>query len=176
MTEPVGEIDDRQLELLRSGLRLMALRALGDLEAAEEAVQETLARAFDVLRGGRRLDPRELGAFVGGIARHVIVDAHRARQRAVSLESLPDPPAATATDDPLAALVSADERARLRAALGRLSTGDYELLRLSFFEALTPGQLATRLRQPAERIRKRKSRALDRLRRAFFGEGGGHAD
>jgi len=34
-----------ELERLRPGLRLMALRALGSVAAAEEAAQETLARA-----------------------------------------------------------------------------------------------------------------------------------
>lgn len=173
MTGAAVEIDAGQLELLRSGLQIMALRALGDAEAAEEAAQETLVRAFDVVRSGRRFDPRELGAFVGGIARHVIADVRRERQRIISLQSLPDGPVAR-LEDPLAALVSAAERARLRDALAGLSHGDWELLRLSFFEAVTPTQLAQRLGEPVERIRKRKSRALERLRRAFFGEGRGH--
>lgn len=175
MTGAAGEIDAGRLELLRSGLRMMALRALDDAEAADEVVQETLVRALGVLRSGRELDPAELGPFVGGIARHVIADVQRERRRVVSLDAVPDRGDPAGTEDPLAALVSAGERARLRAALGTLSSGDCEILRLSFFEGLTPGQLAGRLGEPSERVRKRKSRALERLRRAFFGQvTGGH--
>jgi RNA polymerase sigma-70 factor (ECF subfamily) len=165
-----GDWAASQLELLRSGLRIMALRALHDADAAEDVAQETLARALAVLRAGRRIDPEELGAFVGGIARHVIADRHRAQRREVPLHALPDGPPAV-VPDALAALVSADQHARLRKALAGLSAADRELLRLSFFDDLSPSDLARRLGAPAERIRKRKSRALERLRRAFFGTG-----
>src|ERR1700674_4454018 len=72
------------LELLRSGIRLMALRALGDADAADDVAQESLARAVDVLR----CPPANLGAYVAGIARHVIADHFRMRQRVVPLDQL----------------------------------------------------------------------------------------
>jgi RNA polymerase sigma-70 factor (ECF subfamily) len=150
----------------------MALRTLGSTDAAQEAVQETLARAVIALGNGQPSDPAKLPAFVAGIARHVLVDMLRARRHVVPLDSLPaaehprsDPDAPDALD----ALVSAAERSRVRNAMAQLAATDRELLRLCYFEGLTPHEIAARLGEPTERVRKRKSRALERLRRAFRG-------
>jgi RNA polymerase sigma factor (sigma-70 family) len=160
------------LEHLRPGLELLALRTLGSIDASREAVQETLARAVVALANGQPSDLDKLPAFVAGIARHVIVDMVRAARRVVPLDALPagDPPSSSA--DALSALVSAAERSRVRAALALLPAPDRELLRLCYFEGLTPGEIAARLGEPAGRVRKRKSRALERLRLAFRGAPG----
>jgi RNA polymerase sigma-70 factor (ECF subfamily) len=105
-------------------------------------------------------------AFVTGIARHVIADAHRRRSRTI-------PPghelaAASHPADQLAALVAAEQAHRVRFALSTLSRTDREVLRLSFYEGLAPAEIAERLAEPAPRVRKRKARALDRLRFAFL--------
>ena len=161
------ELGPEELERLRAGLEILALRALGDPEAAEEAAQETLTRAVEALRDGRLKVREKLGAFVQGIARHVIADVFRARQRTSDFEALTE---VSGSDprDPLSALISAEERDRVRHALTELSVSDREILHLSFFEGLTPAEIADRLNEPAERIRKRKSRALLRLRSAFL--------
>lgn len=170
-------IDDRcdptpaELSCLRSGIRIMALSALSDAEAAEEVAQESLARVVSAIREGRLRDPRNLGAFSRAIARHVIVDTLRARRRVTELA--PDHESAS-EEDSLAALVSAEQAERVRAALQRLPRSDRELLRLSFFETMTPQELADRMGEPSARIRKRKERAIGRLRIAFL-EATGHA-
>ena len=158
------------LEHLRPGLELLALRTLGSLDASREAVQETLARAVVALANGQPSDPDKLPAFVAGIARHVIVDAVRAQRRVVPLDTLPGGDHASSAADALSALVSAAERARVRDALSHLSASDRDLLRLCYFEGLSPGEIAERLGEPADRVRKRKSRALERLRHAFRSE------
>ena len=155
------------LEQLRPGLQILALRALGDLDAAEEAVQETLVRAEEAVRNARLKDPDKLGAFVQGIARHVFADTHHALQRATPLDSVPESDRATGAPDPLSALITDEERKHVRKAMTQLSATDHEVLHLSFFEGLTPVEIGERLGEPALRIRKRKSRALSRLRQAF---------
>ena len=160
------------LERLRPGLQILALRSLGSMAAAEEAAQETLTRALVALQNGQPRDLDKIPAFVSGIARHVIADACRARTKEVPLDAMPEPAAAPV--DALAALISTAEQEAVHAALAQLSSAERELLRLAFFEGLTPGDIAARLGQPAERIRKRKSRALERLRAAFLGAGSGH--
>jgi len=157
------------LEALRPGLRLLALRRLDSEGAAEEAVQETLARAVAALAKGQPADPTKVPAFVAGILRHVVVDTLRARRRVVPLDTLPSSQHPVAESDALARLISAEERERVRAALTDLSAADRELLRLCYVEGLTPIELAARLGEPGERVRKRKSRALARLRSAFQG-------
>jgi RNA polymerase sigma factor (sigma-70 family) len=163
-----------ELHCLRDGLRILALRALRDADAAEEAVQETMARAVQALRDGRLSDPAKLGAYVAGIARHVFSHARRDQKATVSLEVMPPETGVAAGPDPLEALITAAETDRLRRAFGALSGEDQRLLRLCFYENRSPSEVAAALGEPAERVRKRKSRALDRLRRAFLGEEPGH--
>lgn len=160
------------LESLRPGLLLLAIHALRTTDAADEAVQETLARAVVALGRGQLADPAKLPAFIAGIARHVIADALRARRRVISLENVSSADHPSRDGDALGALVAATERSRVRTALAALPQDDRELLRLCYFEGLTPGEIAGRLGEPAERVRKRKSRALERLRRAFRGDPG----
>ena len=104
MTPDGGTLGVQDLERLRPGLLLMALRALRTVPAAEEAAQETLARALVALQNGQPADPEKVAAFVTGIARHVIADACRARKRDVSLEVVPDQP--TPSVDALASVIS----------------------------------------------------------------------
>ena len=169
MAGATSELGPEELERLRARLQVMALLALGDPEAAEEAAQETLTRAVEALRQGRPREGENLGAFVRGIARHVIADMLRARQRTTRLEAVSEA-AGAAPGDALSVLISAEERDRVRRALTQLSAGDREILHLCFFEGLTPAQIAERLDEPAQRIWKRKSRALERLRRALLGK------
>lgn len=169
MAQPLGDLDPAELSRLQSGIRIMALCALRDGDAADDVAQESLARVLQALREGRLRNPERLGAFARAIAHHVIVDTLRTRLRVTSLGSSPE---LAGEEDALRTLVSAEQAARVRAALERLSAGDREILRLSFFEGLTPQELAHRLREPGARVRKRKERALERLRAVLVGAAG----
>jgi RNA polymerase sigma-70 factor (ECF subfamily) len=166
---PPGGPSGPELDRLRLGVRLLALRELGDLDAAEEVAQETITRVFDALREGRLQNPQALGAFARGVARHVIVDVIRARRWEAPLAVAPDRADDRATDDALASLVKAEQIDRVREAIASLTPAEREIIRLSYFEGATSQEIADRLHQPAARLRKRKERALDRLRSAFFG-------
>ena len=152
------------MEVLRAGIRLMALRAFGDPDLADEVAQESIVRAFHSLRSSR---PERLGPFVAGIARHVIADIIRARPREVPLDHLAPDSVPRTQRDALTTLCDAAEQLRVRQALGLLAPEDRDLLRLVFFDGLSPSEIAQRLGAPPERIRQRKLRALGRLRRAF---------
>lgn len=167
VSENSPKLDREVLDRLQTGLRIVALQELGDPVASEEVVQETIARVLSALRDDRLNDPVKLAAYAHGVARHVITDEYRSRARSSSLRSrlgqqTSDPPGA------LENLISADERTRLRFALRGLGGRDREVLRLSFEEGLSCAEIARRHAEPAARIRKRKSRALNRLREAFF--------
>jgi len=168
-TRPNGKHSavETDLELLRSGIRLMALRAIGDPDVADEVAQETMARAVEVLRCPEKTD--SLGAYVAGIARHVIADHFRSKARTVSLEDVAQETLLDDVADPLAVLCSAGELKQVREALTTLSHDDRELVHLVYFDGLTPTELAQRMGVPPERIRQRKLRALQRLRTAFDG-------
>ena len=166
MKQPHLAPTPEELTRLREGLRILALHVLRDAEAAEEAAQESMTRLLQALREDRLVDPSRLGAFARAIARHVLTDVLRARQRDLALQRLHAPEATSG--DALSSLVSAEEAARVHAALADLPSADRDLLRLSFFDGLTPAEIAAQIGEPATRIRKRKERALDRLRQAFL--------
>ena len=168
MSDAPQQLDSATLERLRFGLRLIALRSLSDADAAEEVVQETLARGLDGLDNGRLDDPEKLGAYFRGICHHVIVDTIRARQRTMSLDTLPDISNGDSSADALHTLISEEQKARVVRALNQLSPVSRECLRLSFYEGLKPAEVAARLGEPGPRIRKRRSRALQHLREVFF--------
>jgi len=157
-----GPIDREALESLRPGLELLALRAFGDSVVAEEVAQDALARAVAAAERGTLVRPGATAAFVAGIARHIITDRQRVASREAPLGAADGVPA---TDrDPLEQLLADDEAAQVRAALESLASQDRELLRLSYFEGHGPAEIAAMTGEPSERIRKRKSRALERLR------------
>jgi RNA polymerase sigma factor (sigma-70 family) len=163
---PAAE-SESDLELLRSGIRLMALRALGDPDAADEVAQESLTRALEVIRCPEKT--ANLGAYVAGIARHVIADRFRANARIISIDRVDSDVLRDQAIDVLTTLCSEGELAGVRLALAELSEEDRALLRLCYFEDLTPTEVAGRMGMPPDRIRQRKLRALQRLRTAFDG-------
>lgn len=172
--DPVRLLDERDVALLANGVRIIALRSLGDADAAGEVAQETVTRALRAISEGRLRDPRAIGGFVRGIARHVIADELRLRNRTVPLEpELTDP---SGDSDPLEALVRAEQVAAVRRAMQQLSAADRRIIHLSFMDGLTPAAVAERLHEPAVRVRKRKSRALERLRAALLTAGPRHEE
>lgn len=164
---------DRLPASFTTGLELIAFRALGDREDARDAAQETLARALDAVRQGRVPTGVPLAAFVHGIGRHVITDVLRRRMRergtapAAELLAAPDP-------SPLDRLIDAEERERVHGALRQLSPADRDLLQRCFVHGERVVDIAGRLGEPAERVRKRKSRALERLREILAAIPGRH--
>lgn len=156
-----------ELEHLRQALRTMALRKLGDSALAEDVAQETLLRVLNAVEQQRLDDPARIYGFVWGVANNVIAGIHRRKKRSALAEAWTRFTARPAADA-LTTLVSNEEQARVQSALQGLPPADRELLRLSFYEGLSPTELAERLGEPSTRLRKRKQRALERLRQAFM--------
>lgn len=152
---------DRQraeLVTLSPGIELVLVRALG-VEDGRDATQEVLARACAAIERGRPIHG-PLGAFVYGIAQHVIADWRAAgRDLPLDGDALP-----AAGPDALEALVASEERDAVLRAVERLDQDERDLLRRCFVHGETTAAVASDLGEPASRVRKRKSRALERLR------------
>ena len=159
-------------ESFSAGLRILAVRALGNEEDAADAVQETLARALAAVRADRIPSGVPLPAFVHGIARHVFADVLRKRFREGQTRDYENLPANAPS--PLDGLVLKEECARLKRALDQLSERDRSLLRRCYMEGERLVDIARAQGQPAERVRKRKSRALARLRERLGTVPSGH--
>ncbi len=148
------------------GIRFLALRALGDPDAADDVAQETILRALRTVENAGNVPIGYPPAFIHGIAKHVIADALRRKYKTLSLEvndAIPGP-------DPsvLDEIVSAEERTRVRIAIGKLGQPERSLLMMSFVRGMTSSDIGAKLGESADVIRKRKSRAVQKLREAFF--------
>lgn len=163
---------EEELLQLRNGLEVIVSRRLGGGADAQDAVQEIMMRALVAVRGGRVRDVASLPAFVHGIARHVTVDVMRGRCRRGGDVPFPDTLAAR---DPgtLESLIRRQEIDAAADALRQLDTEEQSLLRRIFIDGHSIVEIARALGVPAERLRKRKSRALRRLR-ALLRNADGH--
>src|SRR5689334_14186860 len=68
-------------ERLLHGARIMALRALGDRERAEEIAFDARARVFAAWQSGQILRPELIGAYLCTVARNLIADELRRQLR-----------------------------------------------------------------------------------------------
>lgn len=134
-------------------------RLTGGADQAEDLFQETMLRAW------RRLGsvPQESEAarrWFHAVARHVTVDAVRARRRRpaeVSLCELATPPAGEDAVDEVIAEVG------IGRAFGRLTDRQREVLRELHFEGRPLGEVARRLAVPTGTVRSRAYYAMRAL-------------
>src|SRR5713101_3621136 len=133
-----------ELEQLHAAAFGWALSCCGwDRSTAEDVLQASYLKLLD---GRARFDGRSsLRTFVFGV---IARTAREVRRRAVLRRWLPlaslllGPEAVDGRPDPAAALVGADETARLMHALERLSARQRQVLHLVFYEDLTIAEAA----------------------------------
>ena len=141
------------------GLLAYAARRL-DRERARDAVAETMARAIARIdrfewRGGG------FDAWLYGILRHVVLDAHRARGRDRDRRERDEPRRA----EPLDHVVDNEDAQEVRAAFARLPSADRELLELRVVAGLSAEEVGQVMGKRPGAVRMAQSRALERLRR-----------
>lgn len=144
------------------GVRLIALRALGDSAAADDVAQETVLRAMEASLSREVRDP---AAFVHGIARHLISDFRKHHSRLLHLDHAAAP--RNPEPDALHLLISREDHAAIGKAVKQLPPDDQKLLAMAFVDGLKSPAIASHLGVTSDNIRKRKSRLLDCLRAAL---------
>jgi RNA polymerase sigma-70 factor (ECF subfamily) len=130
--------------------------------AAEDAVQEGFIRAF---RSLDRFDDRRpfrpwLLRIVVNVAKNRVRTEHRHAQLALRTPSDGDP----AGDAGVDAILAAERRAALAAAVARLPERDRVVLACRFFEGMSEREIATTLGVRPGTVKSRLSRAMARLR------------
>jgi len=154
----------------------LALRVVADEADAEEVVQEVFDQAW---RQASRYDPARatVAAWLLNMARTRAIDrlrARRARPDRAGLESEHAWNALPARSaDPLDALDTARDAARVRQALQRLPLIQRVAIELAYFEGLTQTEIAARLEEPLGTVKTRIRVALLKLRDALSGSGSG---
>jgi RNA polymerase sigma factor (sigma-70 family) len=142
----------------------MAVRSLGDTAEAEDVTQKVFIAAW---QGRASFNPAQarLAAWLVGISRHTVADAHEARTRnrrvteAVAansqLETLAGPP--EESDAVMDRMVLGDE-------LSRLPAVPQQVMRLAFYDDLTHYEIADALGLPLGTVKSHIRRSLRRLR------------
>lgn len=157
----LAELYDRHARLIYS----LALRIARDQADAEDIVQDVFSQAW---RQAARYDPARgpVVAWLLTLTRSRALDRLRARRirpwdAAEEDSSSIEVPDGRAGPDALA--ISAEEVARVRAALDRLPLLQRGAIELAYFEGLTHAEIASRLEQPLGTVKTRIRQGLMRL-------------
>ena len=137
----------------------VALRSLGDTTEAEDVTQKVFVAAWTG-RHNFRPERASLPAWLLGITRNKVVDAHQARgkQRRIATEiatNFQPPPEPV---DIAARLIIAEE-------ISRLDEVPQRVLRMAFYEDLTHAQIAERMQLPPGTVKSHIRRSLIKLKR-----------
>ena len=148
-------------------LRAYCTRLTGDPSVAEEAVQETFARAWVHIE--TLSEREEVGPWLYRVARNLCVDSHRARSRLVSADLLPERSAEDITDrpeavDPVRHVMREEERELVREAMAALTPRHRDVLYLRDIEGLAYEELGRRHGLSGASARAVLARARRRLR------------
>lgn len=137
----------------------VALRSLGETTEAEDVTQKVFTAAWDK-RHNYQPSRASISAWLMGITRNKVVDAHqaRAKQRRIQSELASRPEPAPETMDVAERLIIADE-------ISRLDEMPQRVLRLAFFEDLTHMQIAERLSLPPGTVKSHIRRSLIKIKR-----------
>jgi RNA polymerase sigma factor (sigma-70 family) len=137
----------------------VALRSLGDATEAEDVTQKVFVAAWSG-RQNYQPDRANLPAWLLGITRNKVVDAHQARskQRRIQNELAAD---SQPQSDPL----DIAERLILAEEIAKLDEVPQRVLRMAFYEDLTHAQIADRLQMPPGTVKSHIRRSLIKLKR-----------
>lgn len=136
---------------------------LGDFDAAEDAVQEVWMRLSAL--AAPPLVPR---TWILAVARNHCLDVLRARAAGPGSERMhTEFDAVRETAGPITRLVGAERESDLAAALGLLSSGERELLRLRYAEDLSRAEVAELVGASEDLVKSRLYEAVEKLRRGL---------
>jgi RNA polymerase sigma-70 factor (ECF subfamily) len=141
------------------------LRLLGEKDLAEDCVAETFNRFLVSLHRGS--GPREyLQAYLFRIAHNWISDYYRSHSSV--LQPLDPAVQADMKDEPHQSSVLDMERQQVRAALGRLTPEQRQVIMLKFVEEWDSEMIAEALHKTESAVKSLQHRALESLRRMLI--------
>ena len=145
----------------------VSYRVTADAHLAEECTQDVFVRVW---RRARDFDPARarVSTWLFAIARNRAIELWRARARRLDGRALDELDAGGVVDetslDPAQVVAAADEAVRVSEALASLPPEQLEAVQLAYFDGLSHGEIAERLRLPLGTVKGRIRLALERLR------------
>jgi len=154
--QALAEIYTRWSSLVYS----IALRSLGNVTDAEEVTQRVFTGAWT---SRHTFDPSraKLPAWLIGITRNKVADAHAARSKQAQLRT--QMITVTQMSDKVEPADLAD-RLMLADEMSRLAAIPQQVLRMAFYDDLTHTQIAERMGLPAGTVKSHIRRSLHKLR------------
>lgn len=146
-----------------------ALRRLGDREAAEDAVSETMTRALAKIDDYEDLQPG-VEAWLTGVLRNVVRETWRSTDRHRHPPTLPVP---VAPSGPGEQQLLDEEALAVRRAFDALAADEQEVLDLRVVQGLSAEDVAHVQGRRAGAVRMAQHRALAHLRSLVDGGGNG---
>lgn len=150
----------------------VALKMLGDREAAEEAVQEIFWRIWQ--RSGSFDSSRAFAPWLFGIAHNYCIDELRRRRvRPQQVYEDDDRPILSEIPDEAdvgETAVLSDQRRLVREALDQLPEEQRQALLLAYFGGLTQQEIAAQLGNPLGTVKTRMRLGLQKLRSLLQGQ------
>ena len=138
----------------------VALRSLGEVTEAEDVTQKVFVAAW-TSRRTYQPERASLPAWLMGIARYKIFDAHNSRTKETRIRTeLAADPEVRMTREPF----DVAERLILADEIDRLDEVPRQVLRLAFYEDLTHAQIAERLKLPPGTVKSHIRRSLIKLK------------
>lgn len=141
-------------------IRLFGLKRLRDDAAAADLVQDVLILTLDKLRAGEVREPAQIGAFVYGIARQLVIDSRRTSRRREQL--LDTFSLDIATDSGTEA--SFHDTKRLAHCLQALAERERAVLVMTFYDDCGADEVGRQLGLTPVNVRVIRHRGIERLR------------
>lgn len=138
----------------------VALRSLGEVTEAEDVTQKVFVAAWTSRHNYQR-ERASLPAWLMGIARYKIFDAHNGRTKETRIRTeLASDPMVRMTKEPF----DVAERLILADEIDRLDEVPRQVLRMAFYEDLTHAQIAERMKLPPGTVKSHIRRSLIKLK------------
>ncbi len=160
----IADADAWEQIFRRSHGRLFAFarRRTSSAQAAEDAVSETMLRAFERI-DRFHWDGAGFDGWLFGILRNVVFEGYRSEARARRDSSFISEGDAR-SEGPLDIVIHREESDRIRSAFHRLTPDEQEVLELRVVAGLSSDGAAQVLGKKPGAVRMAQARALDRLR------------
>ena len=140
-------------------------------EAIEDIRQETFARFFISLRGGKILQPQCLGSFVNSTCNNVLREHYRLGGRSSSLDDEEHPDFPAKGPGPLGIFAAKETEQKVRAVLEQLSERDRRLLREVFLEERDKDEVCREFGVERDYLRVLLHRAKQSFKSLYLDEG-----